>query len=216
MWRLILRLKAKNQLLGSLSVKHRVSFSGYPLSYWKDKDSLYLIVAGIMIGEEKDKTSLFKEIKNHKAILNIERNKDFVILTSKQPLFAEPAYTPKIIRPSPVFIAKEGYHLWDLASFDRSALEKVWLFAKKHHEAKLLSLKDEKITNIAFTRLLSELTDKQKKAMQIAIDNGYYDFPKNIKMESLAKIMKISYSTYQAHLKKAESKTIPAAYRNSI
>ncbi len=212
MWRMILKLEAKKQFLGGLSLKHKVSFYGYPLSYWKDKKNLYLVVAGIVVGEEKNKSALFAEIKKLKEILNVERSKDFAILITKQPLFSEPVYDPRIIRPNPVQINKEGYHIWDLASFDRHVLEKVWLFAKKHLNANLLTLKEEKISNISFTRILPELTGKQKTAMEYALNNGYYNYPKKINMERLAKMMKISYSTYQAHLKKAESKIIPRAY----
>jgi len=212
MWRMILRLDAENQFLGTLALLHNVSFSGYPLSYWKDKKSLYVIVAGTARGEEKNIDLLFRELKKRPEVLTIERSKDFAILITKQPLYSEPVYNPKIIRPNPVQIHKEGHHLWDLASFDRSALTNVWSFAKKHLNATLLTLREEKISNISVTRLLPELTEKQKAAMSLAVEHGYYEYPKKINMERLAKIMKISYSTYQAHLKKAESKIIPGAY----
>lgn len=216
MWRMILKLEAKKQFLGSLALKHKVSFSGYPLSYWKDKQSLYVVIAGIVIGKDNNKNALFKEIKMLKDILDIERTKDFVILVTKQPLFSEPVYDPKIIRPNPVKISKDGYHIWDLASFDRRALEKIWSFAEHNFNATIIKFRREKISNISFTRLLPELTDKQKTAMEYAIDNGYYDYPKKINMETLAKMMKISYSTYQAHLKKAEGKMISGAYSSHV
>jgi len=60
---------------------------------------------------------------------------------------------------------------------------------------------------------LPELTQKQKRALEIAINNGYYDYPKKIKMEKLAKIMGVSYSTYQQHLKTAEGKIVPSIYK---
>ena len=75
------------------------------------------------------------------------------------------------------------------------------------------TFKEEKISNISFTRVLPELTKNQTKALEIAINYGYYDYPKKIKMEKLAKMMKISYSTYQAHLKKAEGKILPTIYK---
>jgi hypothetical protein len=213
MWRLKLKLEAKNQFLGNLAIKYKVSITGYPLSYWKDKKNLYLMQAGFVFGEEKNIALLKKEIKKLREILEIEWAGDFALMVTKQPLFTEPVYNPKIIRPSPVIIHKEGYHIWDLASFDKKALNKVIDFAEKHLGAKIISFKEEKISNISFTRLLPELSDKQKKALEIAINNGYYDYPKRVKMESLAKIMKISYSTYQAHLKKAEGKILPEIFK---
>jgi hypothetical protein len=213
MWRLKIKLEAKNQFLGNLAIKYKVSITGYPLSYWKDKKNLYLMQAGFVFGEEKNIALLKKEIKKLREILEIEWAGDFALMVTKQPLFTEPVYNPKIIRPSPVIIHQEGYHIWDLASFDKKALNKVIDFAEKHLGAKIISFKEEKISNISFTRLLPELSDKQKKALEIAINNGYYDYPKRVKMESLAKIMKISYSTYQAHLKKAEGKILPEIFK---
>ncbi len=90
---------------------------------------------------------------------------------------------------------------------------KVFGFAKKFLNAELMKLKDEKISNISITHLLPELTSKQKEALGIAINNGYYDYPKKVKMEKLAEMMGVSYSTYQQHLKKAEGAIMPAVYK---
>ena len=213
MWRLKLRLEAKNQLLGSLSIKYNISMTGYPLSYYKEKNKLYIIIAGFMFGEEKNKKALTREIKKIKEVLHCEIEGDFIMAVLEQPLFTEPVYNPKIIRPSPVIINKAGFHIWDLASFDRHLLEEVLVLSEKHLGAKIINFKQEKISNISFTRLLPELTDNQKKALEVAINHGYYNYPKKVKMEELAKLMGISYSTFQAHLKKAEGRLIPEFYK---
>ena len=209
MWRLRLKLSSNGQFFGEIAKKHEVSMAGYPLSYWKSKKNIYLISAGFMFGEESNKQSLVREIKKYKECVEFEQSGDFFIITTKQPLFSEPVYNPKIIRPNPVIINKEGYHIWDLASFDRKDLEKVIKFSIKYLNAKILSFKQEKISNISFTKILPELTNNQKKAMQIAINSGYYNYPKQITLPELAKKMKISYSTFQAHLKKAEGRIFP-------
>jgi predicted DNA binding protein len=46
-------------------------------------------------------------------------------------------------------------------------------------------------------------------AMELAIKNGYYHSPRNISVEQLAKLAKLSFSTFQVHLRKAEEKLIP-------
>jgi len=213
MWRLKLKLEAKNQLLGSLAIKHQVSLTGYPLSYWKDKNFLYLVTAGFAFGDKKNIKELKRELKNNTEVLESEWADEFGLIVTKQPLFTEPVYNPRIIRPTPVIIHKDGYHLWDLASFDKKELDKVLDFAERYLGAKILSFKEEKISNISFTRLLPELTENQKRAMEVAINNGYYTYPKGTKMEKLASIMGISYSTYQAHLKKAEGKILPGIFK---
>ncbi|MFH1290177.1 MAG: hypothetical protein ABIH92_02095, partial [Nanoarchaeota archaeon] len=63
MWVMKLKLESNNQLLGSLAIKYQVSMTGYPLSYWKDDKSLYLFVAGVMFGEERNKKNLLRDMK---------------------------------------------------------------------------------------------------------------------------------------------------------
>ncbi len=213
MWRLKLKLTSDSQFLGEMAKKHEVSMVGYPLSYWKDKKNIYLISAGFMFGEESNKQSIIKDIKKQPQYVESEQSGDFFIITTKQPLFSEPVYNPKIIRPNPTIINKDGDHIWDLASFDRKELEKVIKFSTKYLNAKILVFRQEKISNISFIKILPELTDNQKKAMQLAINFGYYDYPKKITLPELAKKMKISYSTFQAHLKKAEGRIFPFILR---
>src|SRR3989344_7628590 len=209
MLRLKLKLSSEKQFMGRMAIKHKVSLTGYPLSYWKDKKYIYLLSAGFIFGEESNKRALLLDLKKQYEYVESEEVGDFIILTTKQPLFSEPVYNPKIIRLNPVIINKQGNHLWDLASFDRKVLEKVISFSTKYLGAELLTFKQEKISNISFTKLLPELTTHQKRAMELAINAGYYNYPKKITLPELAKKMKISYSTFQAHLKKAEGKIFP-------
>jgi predicted DNA binding protein len=213
MWVLKLLLDPGKQLLGSFAIKHNVSMLGYPLSYYTDKDSLYLIVAGTIFGEKKNKRAFVNDGKRSSDIPHIEFSDDFGVAVLKQPLFSEAFYHPEIIYLKPVVIRGDGYHAWHLASFNRKVLENVLKFAEKHIGGKLLSFRKEKIANMSFTRVLPGLTGNQKRAMEIAINGGYYDYPKKVKMEKLAAKMGISYSTYQAHLKKAEGKILPEIYK---
>src|SRR3989338_1936874 len=141
MWVLKLKLAARSQLLGALAIKHKVSMTGYPLSYYKDKESLYLVAAGILFGEEARKKELIKDAKKMKEVIELEQNGDFVITVTKQPLFSEPVYNPKIIRPRPVIINKDGFHIWELASFDKKLLEQGLEFAGKYLDGKILSFR---------------------------------------------------------------------------
>ncbi len=214
MWLLKLKVESKKQFLGKLAIKHKVSMSGYPLSYYKDNKFIYLIQCGFLFGKEKNKKDLLKDAKKTPELVKLEIKNDFATFITKQPLFTEPFWDPRIIRPAPTIINyKEKKHIWDLASFDRKILENVFKFAKKYFGAELLKFKEEKISNISITKLLPELTKKQKQALELAINNGYYDYPKKITMEKLAKLMKISYSTYQQHLKTSESKIMPSIYK---
>ena len=53
---------------------------------------------------------------------------------------------------------------------------------------------------------IPKLTNKQRFAVELAIEKGYYEYPRKISVQELAKISKSPRSTFQEHLRKAESK----------
>ena len=215
MWVLKLKTKAENQVLGNLSMKYQVSMSGYPLTYYKDKNHIYLTISGFIFGEEQNKKQFMNALKKSPAVVNLEMTNDFGIIVIKEPLSSEAIYNPNIIRICPDIINKDGFHIWTFASFDRNVLSNVLNISVEKLGGEVLKFQKEKINNISFSKALPELTLNQKRALEIAINNGYYDYPKKITMEKLAKLMKISYSTYQAHLRKAEKKLIPYSFEKS-
>lgn len=60
------------------------------------------------------------------------------------------------------------------------------------------------------------LTDQQRKALQLAIFNGYYEWPRRTNLEELARLMGISRQAYQAHLRKAEAKLLPELLKGKL
>ena len=214
MWVLKLELESENQFLGKMAIKHNITMSGYPISFSEKKKYLEVINCGLMFGTEENKKYLIKDFKTSKIVSNIERNNDFIIIQMKVPKFMKPFFNPEIIQVSPVLINPSiKKHLWTLASFKREILEKVLKFAKEKHNAKLLKFKQEPVNNISISSVLPNLSKKQYDAFNLAIREGYYDFPKKTDLKSLAKLMGISYSTYQEHLKRAESKVIPSVLK---
>jgi len=75
-------------------------------------------------------------------------------------------------------------------------------------------MKDEKLTDIYFPQVMPFLTKQQKKVLEIAVENNYYDYPRKIELKDLAKIAKISLSTFREHLRRAEKRVMPDLIRN--
>ncbi len=70
---------------------------------------------------------------------------------------------------------------------------------------------DWKIVRIGDVNLqfdLEDLTSKQLKAVNLAIEKGYFEVPKRVNLEELSKQMKISRTTFLEHLRKAEKKIL--------
>ncbi len=148
-------------------------------------------------------------MKKSKRVLNLEAKGDFLSALIKEPIIFEKFYNPLILHIKPVMISREGYEIYNIASWNKKELMKFINLLEKLRKGKLLLIKKEKISSISIVGIHPDLTKKQKKALELAVKNGYYDYPKKIGLEELAKLNGISYSTYQAHLKKAEKKIVP-------
>ena len=56
--------------------------------------------------------------------------------------------------------------------------------------------------------LFSDLTEKQMDALLTAYNNGYYNLPRKANVQDIAHKKRVSRTTYQEHLKKAENKLV--------
>ena len=74
---------------------------------------------------------------------------------------------------------------------------------------KLVRIQEIKLRDTYFTHIAPKLSPNQKEALEIAIKEGYYHYPRQIELRKLASIMKISLATYREHLRRAEEKIIP-------
>jgi len=72
-----------------------------------------------------------------------------------------------------------------------------------------IGIKWRDIQDFFMVNVMPKITEKQRRAIDLAIKKGYYEYPRKTTLKSLAKTMNISYSTFQAHLRKAEQKLLP-------
>ncbi|MFQ6087579.1 MAG: helix-turn-helix domain-containing protein [Candidatus Methanofastidiosia archaeon] len=71
-------------------------------------------------------------------------------------------------------------------------------------EVKILKIKDITLG----TQNFPDLTEKQLKAVDLALKKGYFDLPKSIGLDELSSKMKVSKTTFLEHLRKAEKKIL--------
>lgn len=205
MWSVKFEFDGSNIFLGNISKKYNIILTGYNISSYQKNKELYVNIVGNIKGELKDKKLIFNHLKNSKYVKKIEMNNDFLMVLIKEDPEFMPFDSPYFIYASPVIIENGIYH-YHLASWYREEIEKLLKYVRNNFKCKLQMIKDEKIKNISLIGIQPNLTAKQKKAYELAVDNGYYEYPKKIELKQLAKISKISYSTYQQHLKYAEKK----------
>lgn len=209
MWVAKIKFSSKGTLIGSKAEKYNLDVFGFPLSYYYEKDHVIVQIAGTLFGSDKDKRAFFKESKREKRVINLEMNGDFVIGTIKEPHYTNDLYQKDIFYVTPAYMSSKGYEVIEIASFKRELLAKIAETFEKRYDGQLLFLGEKKIKSISVMKIQPELTNKQKKAIELAIKNGYYDSPRKIDVKKLAKLSGLSFSTYQVHLRKAEKKLIP-------
>ena len=196
-------------VLGSRTKKHKVSIATYPVSIKKKEKYLLVDSVAFIFGKEQNKKSFINDLKKSKDVVNLEVKEDFMIAQFKEPKESEPAYPESIINLEPVLIDSNGDNLYTIGSWNREELNKFLDFVSKKFNAEILKIEKRKLSNFSLAKLRPELTNKQKQAMELAIKQGYYKYPRTTSVEKLAKLSKVSFSAFHAHLRKAEQKLLP-------
>ncbi len=217
MWVIKIKVREKWNPYNKRTLKYKVKLFFYSHNYYEEKKKIYFIASGIVQGGEDQKKKFFLDLRKDKKIENLEFNDDFFICTysetknNKRSKSVKIAYNPRLIFLKPVIINEEGWEEWEVASTKRQDLEDFITHSEilENVESDFIYLKEQKVKNIMIYSLLPKLTKKQKQALILAVENNYYGYPRKIKLEKLAKMMKISLSTYQFHLAKAEEKLLP-------
>lgn len=220
MWVLKFKSKEEFNIYNKRTMEFNIRIHFYSQKYYIEKSKIYFINSGIVFGRDDNKKSFFNNLKKDKKIEEIEINNDFFVsvysekVTEARVSALKTIYNQKIIFLKPTIFDEEGFEEWELASFDRKDLEKILEQAKKLQKLtggkfKLLSFKEQKIKDLTIQSIMPNLSLQQKKALDLAIQNNYYGYPRKITLKKLAILMNISESTYQFHLAKAEEKIIP-------
>lgn len=225
MWIVKFRVFDEDNTYSTKTRKYKVNMHYYPVNYYIEKRIYYFIAIGILEGSESNKRKFFEALEKGKKIskvkrfvVNLEVQKDFFICITAQvrsvefERFVHLYYNPKFIHIKPAIIKSDGWEEWEIATLNKKDIENLLKISVKRYKGKLLVLRKAKLSGIGILTILPKLTNRQNQALELAIENGYYEYPRQIELEKLAKLMKLSLSTYQAHLRKAEKKLLPFVY----
>jgi predicted DNA binding protein len=118
----------------------------------------------------------------------------------------------EILNVMPVFASK-GYEYYRLIAFKHEAIEELFdrlstqgFEVEVQEKAPFYGMVSDNL--ITLNSLVSKLTDKQMDAVIAAYNNGYYQTPREIRVDGIAKRLEVPRTTLQEHLNKAENKLI--------
>ncbi len=209
MW--LCKLKLKHDCtVGNRMPKYNLMTHITYLGSYKEKGEVYSIGMHRLIGDEKDIRRFFNDFKKDKNVIKAELNKNIMIAVERSTELPIGKFKNRIFFQKPVFIDKEGFEYWEFFSFYREMINKFIREAKKMCDFfKIIKLVNAKLTDVYFPHAIPQLTEKQKRAFELAIEHGYYSIPRKTNIRKLAQLMKVSKSTYQDLLRRAESKILP-------
>ena len=218
MWIAKLRIKHDDCVVGTRCKKFNVSSVGVPIDSYKTKTHSNFLHFETLQGKDEDIKAFIEDLKNDKKIKELEVAGNSLFFLVEIPLknkIPTTHYNPKTFFLKPVVVDTDGYEYWEIGSWKKELLTDFILnLQKEKFDVKILKMQDSKLTNIYFPQVMPFLSKSQRKALELAFANGYYDYPRKIELKDLAKLMKVSLSTFREHLRRAEKKVMPDLIRN--
>ncbi len=111
---------------------------------------------------------------------------------------------------APPAVFKDGWGYFRVISFDDSHTRDLFRDLNKRGPTELIRKRELPLTvlpsSIWVNSLFGDLTEKQMDALLKAHRYGYYNSPREITTESIARGIGLSRSTYEEHLRKAENR----------
>lgn len=216
MWVAKFETSRKSSIFEPVCKKNKVTIVAVAISNYKKGDKYYFAGAGSIYGKLDNIKRAINDIKNDKRIKKLEQKKNFFITLFERDKLMKEFYNPEFYHIKPIIIDIQGKETWEIGCFRREPLMRLIQTIKSNEfYFKLLKLKREKLESLTYVSFLPKLTDKQREAIDLAIAHGYYKSPREIDLKSLAKLSKLSFSTYQVHLRKAEEKLIPNLFKSA-
>ncbi len=214
MW--ICRLRIRHDcIIGNRCRKFGVTTIGVPFSVYLEDGITHAPQVQTIYGDDSKVSEFIEDLKKDSRVTNLEHegNTIFCIEVRKDRIPSS-YYSQKLLYVKPVFVDKDGYEYWEVTSWDRQILTGfIDGIQKQIEDVKVLKMNQSRITDIYFSHLVPKLTDKQRKAILLAQEKGWYSWPKKTDLGELSKIMGVSIPTFREHLKRAEGKIMPELVR---
>ncbi|HKZ60003.1 MAG TPA: helix-turn-helix domain-containing protein [Candidatus Thermoplasmatota archaeon] len=117
-----------------------------------------------------------------------------------------------LIAPPAVFA--DGWCYTRVLSFEEETTRAMFKELQSHGRTELISKRELPLTvlptNVWVHSLFGDLTDKQKEALLKAHRAGYYNSPRKVGTEDVARMSGVSRSTFEEHLRKGENRVMDA------
>jgi len=221
MWITKLQLRHEDCPIVSRCQKFKMIVLSYPSTWYSSKAHKFATTTCYFQSQDETKKKKFiTDLKADKRITNLEYSGDiftYEIDLGKEGEHVMLYHSKQIFFVKPVVNHYDGHEYWEVASWKKEELQKFIKSLKSHMNiCNIMKIENSPLTDVYFPNVMPKLSKSQKKALELAYQNGYYKYPREITLEKLAKIAKIGISTFQEHLRKAELKLLPVIIEQQL
>lgn len=216
MWHLKFRYRHTDCIVVPLLEKHSLTIQLFHIGRYTKGDYIYVTFIQILNGALEGISKYARDLQKNKKILRLERlNENTFMTLAKHKREIElygSAYDPQFISATPSYWDEKGFEVHELISWEKKPLQEHIRILKRNKTTEyfeLLSFTEKKLDNIYTMNLFPKLAPKQEKAIKLAFTKGYYEFPRRISLDKLAKLVGVAKPTFRENLRKAEAKLIP-------
>ena len=117
----------------------------------------------------------------------------------------------------PPTIHRQGWEHYTVIAFDESDVRALLQDLEADRDVEVLSktaITEQEIPHSMLApvdQLFETVTDRQLAALELALERGYYEQPRQTSLRELAEQTAVARSTYEEHLRKAENKLLTNA-----
>lgn len=198
-------------LLRPKCVELQVADFVYLINCWREGEKFCYTELHILQGKEENKKQFIQYLKTIPTITNVEVEGNYVITKNEEEQYSHDIYDavfdPELIYVKPVLQRTDGYEEWEIASWNREKLMKI--LEVPSFKIELKSIQNVRIGDIFLPQFYPKLAPKQREAIELAVKEGYYEYPRGIDLEGLGRLAGVQRQTYQENLRRAERKIIP-------
>ncbi len=214
MWTAKLKLYHKDCPIVNRAVKFGVSVLSYPRSHYSRGSKKYATTVCKFVGYEDDKKKKFLEdLKRDPNISRLDVSGDVFVYEydlGKEGEHVMLYFDPEMVFVKPTVNSPDGHEYWEVASWSKDKITKFIEELSKHMDkSKIIGIGQVTNVDVYFPSVMPKLSPAQEKALMLAYQWGYYNYPRNIDLRELAKRAKVSLATFQENLRKAENKMMP-------
>lgn len=210
-------------MMGNKCRAFHIELLAIPLDYYTQGDTILYSRMATLFGDEHQIKKFMEALKHDRDVVKFEQQGSTLVLTSKKPLterIPSSLLGRNVFLTKPVFHDQEGYEYYEVGSTVKKHLmtfiQEVKTDVHDLEFFRIMKIEQVKCKDIYFPSFLPKLTDPQKRALNLAIIRGYYNYPRKVELKQLADETKCSLSTFREHLRRAEKKVMPDLLRTLI